>query len=55
MTDVEILDAYRLLAEREGVFCEPASAASVAGLFRAVDAGLVRSARPWSAPSPATA
>jgi len=43
VTDVEILDAYRLLAEREGVFCEPASAASVAGLLRAVDAGLVQS------------
>ncbi|HVW31299.1 MAG TPA: threonine synthase [Acidimicrobiia bacterium] len=42
VTDVEILDSYRLLAEREGVFCEPASAASVAGLFRAVDAGFVR-------------
>jgi len=34
VTDVEILDAYRLLAEREGVFCEPASAASVAGLLK---------------------
>jgi threonine synthase len=43
VTDLEILDAYRILAEREGVFCEPASAASVAGLLRAVDAGLVRS------------
>jgi threonine synthase len=42
VTDMEILDAYRILAEREGVFCEPASAASVAGLFRAVDAGLVK-------------
>ena len=42
VTDMEILDAYRLLAEREGVFCEPASAASVAGLFRAAEAGLVR-------------
>ena len=42
VTDVEILDAYRLLAEREGVFCEPASAASVAGLLRAVDGGLIR-------------
>jgi threonine synthase len=41
VTDVEILDAYRLLAEQEGVFCEPASAASVAGLLRAADAGLV--------------
>jgi len=42
VTDVEILDAYRLLSEREGVFCEPASAASVAGLLRSVDAGLVK-------------
>jgi threonine synthase len=42
VTDVEILDAYRLLAEREGVFCEPASAASVAGLLRAADGGLLR-------------
>jgi threonine synthase len=30
----EILEAYRLLASREGVFCEPASAASVAGLLK---------------------
>jgi len=34
VTDDEILAAYRLLAAREGVFCEPASAASVAGLLR---------------------
>jgi threonine synthase len=34
VTDPEILDAWRLLATREGVFCEPASAASVAGLLR---------------------
>jgi threonine synthase len=34
VSDAEILDAYRLLAAREGVFCEPASAASVAGLLR---------------------
>ena len=33
VTDAQILDAYRFLAEREGVFCEPASAASVAGLL----------------------
>src|SRR5204862_3728441 len=31
VTDDEILDAYALLGAREGVFCEPASAASVAG------------------------
>jgi threonine synthase len=33
VTDAQILDAYRLLAAREGVFVEPASAASVAGLL----------------------
>ena len=33
VTDDQILDAYALLASREGVFCEPASAASVAGLL----------------------
>jgi len=34
VTDAEILAAYRLLAEREGVFCEPASAAGVAGILK---------------------
>jgi threonine synthase len=34
VTDEEILEAYRLLAEYEGVFVEPASAASVAGLLK---------------------
>jgi threonine synthase len=33
VTDAQILDAYRFLAGGEGVFCEPASAASVAGLL----------------------
>jgi threonine synthase len=33
VTDEQILAAYRLLAAREGVFVEPASAASVAGLL----------------------
>ncbi len=33
-TDDELVDAYRALADSEGVFCEPASAASVAGLFK---------------------
>jgi threonine synthase len=37
VTDVEILDAYRLLASEEGIFCEPASAASVAGLLQVKD------------------
>ncbi|MEB3827967.1 threonine synthase [Phormidium sp. CCY1219] len=37
VTDEEILHAYRLLASQEGVFCEPASAASVAGLLKVKD------------------
>lgn len=37
VTDEEILHAYRLLASEEGVFCEPASAASVAGLLKIKD------------------
>lgn len=34
VTDEEILAAYRLLASEEGVFCEAASAASVAGMLK---------------------
>jgi threonine synthase len=34
VTDTEILAAFRLLASKEGMFCEPASAASVAGLLK---------------------
>ncbi|MBI4950278.1 MAG: threonine synthase [Deltaproteobacteria bacterium] len=34
VTDEEIIEAYRLLASREGVFCEPASAASLAGAIK---------------------
>jgi threonine synthase len=34
VSDEEILAAYRLLGSREGMFCEPASAASVAGLLK---------------------
>lgn len=37
VTDEEILEAYRILAREEGVFCEPASAASVAGLLKVAD------------------
>jgi threonine synthase len=33
VSDAQILDAYRFLAATEGVFCEPASAAGVAGLL----------------------
>ena len=35
VSDEEILEAYRFLAGSESVFCEPASAASVAGLLKA--------------------
>lgn len=46
VTDEEILAAYRLLASTEGLFCEPSSAAGVAGLLKmkqagALDPGLV--------------
>ena len=34
VTDAEIIEAYKLLGASEGVFCEPASAASVAGLLK---------------------
>jgi len=43
VTDAEILEAYRLVAAEEGVFVEPASAASIAGLLRAASEGLVAS------------
>lgn len=41
VTDNEILEAYKLLASKEGVFAEPASAASVAGLKKSVTSGKV--------------
>ncbi|WP_269622059.1 threonine synthase [Prochlorococcus marinus] len=34
VTDEEIINAYKLLGSKEGIFCEPASAASVAGLIK---------------------
>jgi len=39
VSDAKILEAYELLAGEEGVFCEPASAASVAGLIKLVKKG----------------
>lgn len=41
VTDRQILRAYKLLAAQEGVFVEPASAASVAGLLQAAELGMV--------------
>jgi len=34
VTDEEILEAYRMMASLEGIFCEPASAASLAGVMK---------------------
>ena len=42
VTDEEILQAYRTLAATEGVFCEPSSAASVAGLTKLSKQGGLR-------------
>jgi threonine synthase len=42
VTDQEILTAYALVAAEEGVFCEPASAASVAGVVKMSRAGLLK-------------
>src|SRR3989339_917957 len=41
VTDDEIVAAYQLIAAKEGGFCEPASAASVAGLMKLAKAGKV--------------
>ena len=41
VTDEEIIEAYKLIAANEGILCEPASAASVAGLIKANKLGLV--------------
>lgn len=42
VTDEEILEAYQLLAQREGVFAEPASCASIAGLIKQVKSGEIK-------------
>ena len=41
VTDDEILRAQRMLADHEGVFCEPASASSVAGAMRDISSGRI--------------
>lgn len=40
-TDEEILEAQKLLADHEGVFCEPASATSLAGALRDINTGKI--------------
>ena len=42
VSDAKILEAYKLLAGKEGVFCEPASAASVAGLVKLAKKGFFK-------------
>ncbi len=42
VSDEEILEAYKLVASKEGIFCEPASAASVAGLIKLVRKGFFK-------------
>lgn len=42
VTDEEILEAYQLLASREGVFAEPASCASIAGLKKQIESGEIK-------------
>ncbi|MCX7770353.1 MAG: threonine synthase [Proteobacteria bacterium] len=42
VTDDEILEAYRLLASKEGIFCEPASSASVAGILKLSQQGFFK-------------
>ena len=45
VTDKDIFAAYALLAREEGVFCEPSSAASVAGLLKHARAGGFKKAK----------
>ncbi|RKL67907.1 threonine synthase [Salipaludibacillus neizhouensis] len=42
VTDDEILEAYKLLAREEGVFAEPASCASIAGIKKQLDSGEIK-------------
>jgi threonine synthase len=45
VSDDEIMAAYRDVASREGVFCEPASAASLAGLRKLATSGRTKGLR----------
>ena len=42
VSDNQIIEAYKLLAAKEGIFVEPASAASIAGLLKLVKKGYFR-------------
>ena len=42
VTDDQILEAYQQIASKEGLFCEPASAASVAGIKKMIKKGIIK-------------
>ncbi len=46
VSDNEIIDAYKLMAVKEGVFAEPASCASIAGLLKLIKTGFFASGDP---------
>ena len=54
MTDDEILEAQRMIVQLEGVFCEPASAAVVAGVRKLAGEGRIGQTRSSCASSPGT-
>ncbi len=45
VTDEQIIDAYKLIAATEGILAEPASAASVAGVIKAMKMGLIENGK----------
>ncbi|MDR1196049.1 MAG: threonine synthase [Endomicrobium sp.] len=49
VTDKEILEAYAMIAANEGIFCEPASASSLAGLIKYIKSGYFKNALPVKA------
>lgn len=49
VSDEEILDAYKIVASTEGVFCEPASASSIAGLIKYINKGYFKNTDPVKA------
>lgn len=48
VTDEEILAAYKLIASTEGIFCEPASAASLAGVIKLYKEGYFEKAKEYA-------
>ncbi|MDR1952697.1 MAG: threonine synthase [Elusimicrobiota bacterium] len=46
VSDEEILQAYKMIAAAEGIFCEPASASSLAGLIKYISKGYFKDSRP---------